>query len=108
MTRKGFIFTTDAMLSLLALFVVLGMFATMTDSRTIEMNQNLQQKTIDAAIVSTYLGETPSSWPDSVAISDSFDSTAYMSACSHFLEYNKTEDEIRTGQWFCYSLGVEQ
>ena len=89
MTGKGFIFTTDAMLSLLALFVVLGM------------------KTIDAAIVSVYMGETPASWPDSVAISDSFDSTAYMSACSHFLEYNKAEDTVKTEQWFCYSLGVE-
>jgi len=106
MTRKGFIFTTDAMLSLLALFVVLGMFATINDSRTIEMNQNLHQKTIDAAIVSTYMGETPASWPDSVAISDSFDSTAYMSACSHFLEYNEAEDTVKTEQWFCYSLGV--
>ena len=82
------------------------MFATINDSRTIEMNQNLHQRAIDAAIVSVYMGETPSSWPDSLAVSDSFDSTAYMSACAQFLEYNETENAIRTEQWFCYSLGV--
>ena len=84
---KGFIFTTDALFALVTVFALLGLLATVFESRNIEIHQNFAQKANDAAIVGLYLGKDAPALGIS-GISPAADQLANFSSCATLLKYS--------------------